>query len=204
MKKIISTAAMVMMAMTTMIFSSCEDVFIADNLSGTICKIWEGRISTYYEDRWGLTGDDYHTVMQFNSNPYSLTRGTGSEVDYDIHNPYGNYWYSDFEWRVKDGVIELRYADTDFMPVYIYEYTLTDNFFSGYMDDGTNKEIVFRLSLRESFDWSPYYGEYLPSQKRMAPEIKDSVSTIKGRFGSKGSFAKKRNDIQPFILQKGK
>lgn len=204
MKKTIYTLAAVAMAAVTL--SSCEDENIAGTLSGPFCKTWEGTISTYYEDRWGLAGDDFSTVIAFYSDDYYLTRGTGSEVDYDINDPYGSYWYSDFEWRVSNGVIELRYADTDYAPVYIYDYNLGDWYFSGYMDDGTNKDIVFDLRARGEFNWDPYYyGYYLPGQKRIAPARKDSTpSSARGKFGSKGAFAKKNNDMRPIILQKGK
>lgn len=192
MKKITSTIAMAIMAMTVITLTSCEDVYISGELTGSDSKIWEGRISTYYEDRWGLTGDDYHTVIQFDSDDFRLTRGRGREVDYDVRNPYGSYWYSEFEWRVDKGVIELRYADTGFAPVYIYEYTLTDNYFSGYMDDGTKKDIMFKLFAINYFNWDSYFYNYAPrySSPKMMPGNKNNTGGEKSKFGSKGKFVK--------------
>ena len=183
---------MAIMAMTVMTLTSCEDVYISGELTGSDSKIWEGRISTYYEDRWGLTGDDYHTVIQFDSDDFRLTRGKGREVDYDVRNPYGSYWYSEFEWRVDKGVIELRYADTGFAPVYIYEYTLTDNYFSGYMDDGTKKDIMFKLFAINYFNWDSYFYNYTPrySSPKMMPGNKNNTGGEKSKFGSKGKFVK--------------
>ena len=192
MKKITSTIAMAIMAMTVMTLTSCEDVYISGELTGSDSKIWEGRISTYYEDRWGLTGDDYHTVIQFDSDDFRLTRGRGREVDYDVRNPYGSYWYSEFEWRVDKGIIELRYADTGFAPVYIYEYTLTDNYFSGYMDDGTKKDIMFKLFAINYFNWDSYFYNYVPrySSPKMMQGTKNNTGGEKSKFGSKGKFVK--------------
>lgn len=183
---------MAMIAMAAIMLTSCEDEDIAYKLSEFSYKNWEGRISTYYYDRWGLTGNDYYTVMMFESDDYSMTKGHGMEVDYDVNDRYGNYWYSQFVWRVDNGVIELLYDDTRYKPIYIYDYTLSDNYFSGYMDDGTSKDIEFNLRSIGYFDWSRYYYYHAPSypSPKMMPGEKGKAGGERVRFGSKGSFVK--------------
>ena len=199
---------MMMLAMMAFTFTSCEDEAIAQDLAGNDGRIWQGTISKYYYDRWGVSGDHYRTTIEFVGDVWHWTKGTGYEVDYDINNPYGSYWYSEFEWRVKNRVIELRYADTGYEPVYISDYYLSDNRFEGYMDDGTNSEIKFTLYLVKDFDWDryndyPYYdGFYLAPQRSMdgSKGSDTTAKTIVGdldeatgkvKFASKGAFAKK-------------
>ncbi|MCI6159987.1 MAG: hypothetical protein MR681_01450 [Prevotella sp.] len=173
---------MLMVAVLSFTFTSCyyqDD--IPDALSGDFYgKTWTGTIESYYSDRWGLYGDQYRTTLQFNAEGHSF--GTGYEVDYDINNPYGNYYYCKFTWEVRNGIITLRYADTDFMPVYIYEYRLSQDYFEGYLDDGTNREIFFRLRAVNNFDWNPYWGYYYSKASR-------SASPGKLKFSSNGVFA---------------
>lgn len=190
---------MILLAMFTISFTSCEDEEIAQDLAGNDGRIWEGTISKYYQDRWGFTGDHYRTVIEFVGNIWSWTKGTGYEVDYDLNDPYGSYWYSEFDWRVKDKVIELRYADTDYEPVYIYDYYLSNNRFEGYMDDGTNSEIKFSLYLVKDFDWDrynkySYYDDfyYAPRKMSASKDAETSAESESVRFASKGAFAKKK------------
>ena len=150
MKKLTTIFAMAFMAVMTMsLFVSCdEDDEIAYTLNGT----WTGNLSAYYQDRWGLVGDHYRTTITFYND------GTGEEVDYDVRSPYRDYSYCPFIWTVNNGTITLRYQDSNWAPVYIYDYSLNSNYFSGYMDDGTSRDIVFRLSYDGSFNWNPFYG----------------------------------------------
>lgn len=208
MKKFTSIITMMMLAMMVFTFTSCEDEEIAQGLAGSEGRIWEGTISKYYYDRWGVTGDHYRTTIEFVGDVWHWTRGKGYEVDYDMNDPRGSYWYSEFEWRVNNRVIELRYADTNYEPVYISDYYLTDNRFEGYMDDGTNSEIKFSLYLVKDFNWDyynkySYYDNFYYAPRQMAPGMNNapqSENVILGdideatgnvKFASKGAFAKK-------------
>jgi hypothetical protein len=88
--------------------------------------------------------------------------GWGYEVDYDINSRYDDYYYCEFEWDVYGGEIRIRYADS-WNDVYIYDYSLSDYHFSGYMDDGTSRDIHFSLSYDERFDWGYWTRAYTRS-----------------------------------------
>jgi hypothetical protein len=152
-----------------------------------INRIWQGNISQYYYDRWGVSGDHYRTVIEFVGNPLHWTKGTGYEVDYDANDPYGSFWYSGFNWRVDNGVITLVYADTDYEPVKIYSYRLNSNYLVGYMDDGTNDQIQFKFSMMLDFDWSKYstYNPYY-AHRKTASVSNDAPAPQKVRFANKG------------------
>lgn len=114
---------------------------------------WEGYISNYYYDRWGLTGDNYRTCIQLvQRESYS---GSGFEVDYDIYDRWGSYYYSPIEWEVRNGIIRIHYIyDNEY--VEISRYTLSRDRFNGYMYDGTHRDIEFSLSYVGNIDWSHY------------------------------------------------
>lgn len=142
-----------MALVTVTMFTSCdklwrdsEDREEAYTLEGT----WTGYIDTYIYDRYGLSGDSYRTTMYFErEDSYG---GWGYEVDYDMYSRYSDYYYCEFEWEVYGGEIRIRYADS-WNDVYIYDYSLSDYHFSGYMDDGTSRDIHFSLSYDNRFDW---------------------------------------------------
>ncbi len=156
-------------------FTSCdrnsyldyEDRSEARTLSGT----WTGYIDTYYRDRWGVTGNTYRTTMEFyRENAYG---GTGREIDYNTYDNYV-YYYSDFRWEVNGGVIRIKYADS-WGTVLIYDYTLTSTTFSGYMDDGTTRDIRFTFRYDGGFDWGTWYSYY--SRQNNADWSDDTDST---------------------------
>lgn len=152
MKQIFTYTAMFMMMMT--LFTSCDREFWEDmedrNEARTLDGTWTGYIDTYYYDRWGLTGDSYRTTMYFERE--SAYSGWGYEVDYDLNSRYNDYYYCEFEWDIYKGSIRIRYADS-WNDVYINDYRLNNNRFEGYMDDGTSKDILFRLTYDNRFDW---------------------------------------------------
>lgn len=144
-----------MVLMTMAVITSCEPIEELEDWEDrqearTLDGTWTGSIKTYYYDRWGLTGNNYRTTMYFErETPYS---GWGYEVDYDTRSRYSDYYYCEFRWEVFNGVIRLRYADS-WNDVFISDYSLSDYYFDGYMDDGTNADIMFRLSYDSRFDW---------------------------------------------------
>ena len=149
MKKIYTLLAMAMITMMTM--TSCdadlEDRMEARTLEGT----WTGYIDNYYYDRWGLTGTNYRTAFYFErENAYG---GWGYEVDYDLNSRYSDYYYCEFRWDIYKGNIRIRYADS-WNDVYVRDYSLSSSYFTGYMDDGSSKDIVFKLNYDSRFDWS--------------------------------------------------
>ena len=151
MKKLFTYLTMALVTVT--MFTSCDELWRdsedreeAYTLEGT----WTGYIDTYIYDRYGLSGDSYRTTMYFErENSYG---GWGYEVDYDMYSRYDDYYYCEFKWEVYGGEIRIRYADS-WNDVYIYDYSLSDYHFSGYMDDGTSRDIHFSLSYDNRFDW---------------------------------------------------
>lgn len=178
MKKIYSYLLMALMALTsTTVLAGCDrDEMEAWTLDGS----WTGYIESYYHDRWGFTGDYYRTTMFFDKR--DTYGGTGYEVDYNTRNRYEDYYYCEFDWEVRNGRIIIRYADSKWYPVYIYDYTLNSRYFDGYMDDGTTRDIYFRLEYDKNFDWDGYHRRY-----RYAPTR--GMSTTGKRYHASGIFA---------------
>lgn len=158
MNKFYTSIAMTMIALLT--FTSCEPIEILDDMEDrhearTLDGTWSGYIDTYYVDRWGLTGDSYRTTMYFErENAYG---GWGYEVDYDLYSRYSDYYYCEFRWEVYGGTIRISYDDS-WNDVYISNYSLTDNYFKGTMNDGTSTDILFNLAYDSRFDWSYWQG----------------------------------------------
>lgn len=149
--------ATMMAAMTT--FTSCEeeDGYIAQQLRG--CD-WQGYVGAYYQDRWGISGSEYATVMRFESKDAFYTSGRGYELDYNTRSPYNDYAYCTFKWFIVDGEITLIYDDSMWQPIYIIDYSISSTRFRGYIYDGTNRRIQFSFENQGAFqDWG-YYGGY--------------------------------------------
>lgn len=155
MKKIYNYITLVLMVMTSVtLFTGCDDRYWNDNRDRdeayTLEGTWTGYIDTYLYDRFGKRGDSYRTTMYFErENSYG---GWGYELDYNLYSRYDDYYYCEFRWDVVNGNIRISYADS-WNTVYIYDYTLTDYHFRGYMDDGTTRDIYFDLAYDSRFDW---------------------------------------------------
>ena len=155
MKQLYTYIAMTMIAMTTL--TSCEpfEDWLDTKEARTLDGNWTGYVETYYYDRWGLTGDSYRTTMYFERE--SAYGGWGYEVDYDLNSCYSDYYYCEFRWEVYKGSIRISYADS-YNDIFIRDYSLSDNYFEGYMDDGTTTDIIFKLNYDYRFDWSFWRG----------------------------------------------
>lgn len=178
MKKIYSMRTMAMMAITAMTMSSCdEDIAIATTLEGT----WRGDM--YVSSYWN--GRDYYataTEITFNGDPFSWTRGTGYWVDYYSGAPW-DYVANHIEWHVVNRNIEVYFVEEG-TAVVIGDYRLTDNYFSGYIEDGDN-DVEFRLRHIDSPNWDSYdrwgydswYGNYYYRTRSDAAAVADTMST---------------------------
>lgn len=175
-----------MTALVAMTFAGCEDRD-ADE-ARTLDGSWTGYIDTYYQDRWGLTGNSYRTTMFF----YQRDRygGTGYEVDYDLRTPYHDYYYCEFRWDVYNGEIRIQYDDS-WHDVYIYDYELYRDYFAGYMDDGTNRDIRFELYYDGGFDWNGYrYNSYYAPTRGSEADSTQTVSAEGRHYHASGVFAR--------------
>ena len=158
MKKVFSTITMIMLAMMSVTLTSCEDEAIAYDLAGANGKVWSGTISAFYT-RYGWSGDHYRTTIEFYCDENHWRKGWGYEVDYDLNTNKG--YKSKFRWEVRNKNIILTYYDNG-QSVYIRDYELHENYFGGYIEDGTGRDIWFSLNLIHNFDWDydgyNYYG----------------------------------------------
>lgn len=185
MKKIYTYLTVALLAMTTTtLLTSCDDqdAMEARTLDGS----WTGYIETYFQDRWGVTGNSYRTTMYFHQR--DRYGGTGYEVDYNTQSRYSDYYYCEFDWEVYQGEIHIRYADT-WDDVYIYDYRLTQSNFEGYMDDGTYRDIYFNLYYDGSFNWNPYRNDYFDYYNNYYAPTRSSGDMP--RHHASGEFAEK-------------
>lgn len=164
MKKIYAyTKTLFVAMMAVMALTSCEtdDHYLAEQL---IDRDWQGYLGTYYQDRWGISGQEYRTVMRFVSRDSYATSGRGYELDYRTSSWREDYAYCTFKWFIVDGEITLIYDDDKWSPIYIVDYRLTGATFDGYIYDGSDRRIVFEFDNVPFDDWGYYtrggYGGY--------------------------------------------
>ena len=161
MKKWIYNIAWVMMAFVSITLTSCDDdIDIARTLEGT----WEGDMytSTYYNNRYY---DASYSQVCFLRDPYTYSSGTGYWVDYYDNNYWGSYNYvaSHIKFEVQNRVITIYFIEDDDY-VKIYDYSLSDSYFQGYIEIGNGERRQFRLRHVSSPNWSSYtrwgYDDY--------------------------------------------
>lgn len=154
MKKWIYNIAWVMMAFVSLTLTSCDDdVEIARTLEGT----WEGDMYTSIKFSDGRIYDISYSQICFLSNPYTYTSGDGYWVDYYDNAYWGSYNYvtSHIEFTVRNRVINIYFVE-DHETVSIYDYSLSDNYFSGYIELYNGDRRQFRLRHVNSPNWGSY------------------------------------------------
>lgn len=170
MKKFTSLLAMAMMAMMSFTLSSCdEDEEIADTLWGT----WEGEM--YVVNEWnGHTYQSSYSVIQFDKDPYNYaSSGTGYWVDYFSDAPW-DYFASHIEWVVRNERIQIySYEDDTYFE--IRNYSLSDNYFRGELEDEYGGWQSFSLRKTSSPYWNygwgwGHYPGYV-NKKKSTPKV---------------------------------
>jgi len=158
-------------------FVSCDDdSSIAYTLEGT----WRGNmyISSVYD---GRTYQSTYTVLDFARDPYTYSSGVGYWVDYYSNAPW-DYVANHIEWTVENSVIYIYFVEEDYT-MEIYDYRLSDNYFSGWLRDGDNAvefSMVHTSSPNwNSYDWG-YYDDYYYYSKGM-DGVDDGDSTVKAK-----------------------
>ena len=145
MKKIYT---MLMIAMMALVFTSCEDEYIADTLEGT----WSGNM--YFSSTWdGRTYDITRTEITFLKDPYTYASGSGYWVDYYSGAPW-DYVANHINWDVRNSVIYVYFIE-DGDRLEIRDYHLNSNRFTGVIYDGSNV-VDFELYNTSR----PYYDNY--------------------------------------------
>ena len=197
MKTYTKTLMMALMAMLAFSVTSCDD---DDEIAYTLEGTWEGNMyaSAEYD---GRVYDASRTEVCFVGDPYRYSSGTGYWVDYYRDYYWGDYNYlaSHIEWEVRNRTIYIYFVE-DHQTVEIYDYSLSDNYFTGYIYFGNARH---RFSLRHvsSPNWNDYYYsgyrdygygyydyyEYSNSAKMddTTGDVKDSVSSGKVENGGK-------------------
>ncbi|MBR4783491.1 MAG: hypothetical protein IK023_06345 [Bacteroidaceae bacterium] len=172
MKKFFSLLSIALIAMIG--FSACntDDENEARVLSGE----WEGDWGMFYDYQYDNGAIDRfyasNTYIKLTPDHSNATHGTGIQEDYYRSGPYKYRWFK-FNWEVRDGVIYLTYPHDHELDVDIYDYQLSNDYFTGYFGDSNSR---FRMSkLTDFYYWTPavyidsYYGytlyDYLYSNK---------------------------------------
>lgn len=147
-------AAMLLMAITAMAFTSCEndDIDEAYDLNG----IWQGSIyGNYYSDRYDY-GNNWDTEIRFVQDGTFSNGGWGEEVDYSIDGR--RYYRSDFIWEVRNGRIYMDYNDGYRIIIHDYELYSRGGIrrFKGMFEDYDTGERLASFDLVKTNDWSDW------------------------------------------------
>lgn len=145
---------MAFFAMMAMSLTSCEwweDDEIAYTLEGT----WRGNM--YVSSEWdGYVYDATYSEICFLCDPYRYSSGTGYWVDHYQNAGWGrNYVANHIEWEVYARTIKVYFVE-ERVTIYIEDYRLSDNVFSGVIHDGDNY-VEFSLYHTASPNWDNYY-----------------------------------------------
>ena len=181
MKKFTSIFSIALVMLSALAFTSCdrmEDMAMSDTLQG----IWGGTLqSTYYDDLGYPVGNDqYLTIFRFDRQ--TATKGTGVEIDV-IGNRRG---YGRFDWEVRNQTAYLYYEDGT--RAIIYDYTLDDYHFEGYIDDGTHRDIYFNLSFMSDRDFNSYYDDYYDTYYNWAKSNRTRAGSEESVLMKKGKL----------------
>ena len=108
-------------------------------------------------------GDYYdasYSEVCFLRNPSKFASGDGYWIDYyNDYRRYGwerNYIANHIKWEVVNGNIRIHFLE-DNTYVTIYDYCLTDNHFSGYIEMHNGARQKFSLVHTSSPNWSSYH-----------------------------------------------
>lgn len=162
MKKLTSLMAMLLLAMLTVTFTSCDwddDDYEAYTLEGA----WRGNMGVVIWDG-DVAYQSTSSEIYFDRDPYRYASGVGYQVDYLAnstpwyHERTRNYYLANhFNWEVVNGVIRIYYMEED---VYaeIRDYSLNYEYFRGWIDyeDGSSSEFQLRKTSSPN-DYEHYY-----------------------------------------------
>ena len=151
MKRFYTLMTVVAIAMLSFTFTACDDDdYIADTLWGT----WEGDmyVTSHWNNRYY---DATYTEISFDRDPDRYASGTGYWVDYYSNAPW-DYIANHIRWTVRNGNIEVYFVE-DRYDMEIYDFTLSRNYFDGYIYTDDDKRVEFHLRKTASPDWDRYH-----------------------------------------------
>lgn len=150
MKKFTSFTAIFMMAMMAFTFTSCTD---DDDIADTLWGVWEGDMHVWSE--WnGQYYEAHESVIQFDRDPDYYATGTGYWVDYYSGAPW-DYFASHITWSVENGNIRI-YSYEDDTNYYIFDYSLSNNYFTGTIESEWGDPMNFRLVKTVAPNWNDF------------------------------------------------
>lgn len=155
--------------------SSCmdEDEEIGYHISGH----WFGDMDMYYAGERARGSE-----IEF-TRGWSFDRGTGVEVDYYRRGSVTNY----FDWVVRDRILYLTFDDP-ILDCAIVDYTLTYDYFRGYIANPVTLENETYFSLR-NYDryWDTYgYGSNYTPYYAPATRAAEADTLTTGSRGIRG------------------
>lgn len=149
MKRFTHFCTFMLLALMSFTFVSCdEDDEIAYTLEGT----WRGNMYAYVN----YDGYEYYSTYSelcFLRDPYTYSSGDGYWVDYYSRAPW-DYVANHIRWTVNNGVIRVRFIEKG-SSVEIYDYRLSDNYFTGTIFDKGNY-VDFSLKHVSSPNWNDF------------------------------------------------
>ena len=182
MKKMYTLWTMVLLAVLSMSFTSCEwddDDAIAYTLEGT----WKGNM--YVSSEWdGRVYDATYSELCFLRDPYRYSSGKGYWVDYYNNAGWGrNYVANHIEWTVYNRTIKVDFLEEG-TTLWIEDFSLDDNYFEGTIYDGESR-VEFQLTHTSSPNWNNYYygwddyyyDDYYYAKPMMGAETSDKAAT---------------------------
>jgi len=179
MKKIYNMLAILLTMTAATTLTSCEwweDDAIAHTLEGT----WKGNmyVTSYYDNRYYTATA---TEITFLRDPYRYSSGDGYWVDYYSGAPW-DYVANHIRWTVDNRRIKVYFVEEN-TEVFIYDYHLNDDRFSGWIEDGDN-DVEFNLYHTSSPNWSSYsywgYDDWYGNDywARTTPDADNDSTTV--------------------------
>lgn len=156
MKKLHTILTIALLAVLSMSFASCDFLWNDDDeIAYTLEGTWQGNM--YISSKWGdQEYDATYSEICFLRDPYRYSSGTGYWVDYYDNYGWGrNYVANHIEWTVDYRTIKVYFIE-ERTTIWIEDYRLNDNYFSGIIYDGSNR-VDFRLRHVSSPNWNDYY-----------------------------------------------
>lgn len=140
--------AMFAIAISAMAFTGCDDdAEVAYLLEGA----WKGNMHVYSS----YNGHEYaatYSEIEFYS---GYDSGTGIWVDYYSNAPW-DYVANHITWRVRNENIYIHFVE-DGVDAVIYDYSLDDGYFTGYVEVAGGDYAYFRLTKIYSPNWDDDY-----------------------------------------------
>ncbi len=150
MKRLTTIFILMMTALLSFTFTSCDpDAEVAYYMDGT----WKGDIyvSSDYD---GQVYRAAYSEVEFDS---GYNSGDGYWVDYYSNSPY-DYIANHITWVVRNQNIYIHFRE-DNTDIVIYDYTINDSKFSGYIQTNDGTRAAFSLYHTSSLNWNSYrYG----------------------------------------------